>query len=137
MSEQNKTNKIPLWLSSKNVKELNQYVEESNCSSRNQFIEEAIKFYGGFIRTAEENQYLPIAIASALNGITGKTEDRLSKLIFKLSVELSMTMHILASTVEIDETTLRKLRAKCVKDIKATVGTINFEEIVKYQKRGL
>lgn len=48
-----------------------------------------------------------------------------------------MTMNVLASTAEIDEMILRKIRAKCVSDVRKTVGKIDFEGIVKYQNRGV
>lgn len=44
-----------------------------------------------------------------------------------------MMMNVLSATAEIDETTLKKLRAKCVMDVKGTLGKINFEDVYKYQ----
>jgi hypothetical protein len=54
-------------------------------------------------------------------------------LLFKLAVELSMTMHVVASDRGIGESELAKLRAKCVTDVKKSIGTISFDEAVKYQ----
>jgi len=45
-----------------------------------------------------------------------------------------MMMNVLASTAEIDETLLQKLRGKCINDVKKTIGSVTFEETVKYQK---
>ena len=105
-----------------------------DCRSRNEFIEKAIKFYDGYIRSADENQYLPIALSSAMNGIIHTSEDRIAKVLYKNTVELSMLMNILAATAEVDEDTLKKLRKKCAKEVNGTRGQITFEDAYRYQK---
>lgn len=136
MEKENKTNrnKIALRLYQEQIDKLDAYVRLSKASSRNQFIIDAIEFYGGFI-TSEKNTFLPNAIASSMVGIVDNSEDRIARIIFKNTVELAMTMNILAAIAEVDEDKLRSLRAKCIKDVKATIGQINFDEIYKYQKR--
>lgn len=136
MEKEKKTNrnKIALRLYQEQIDKLDAYVRLSKASSRNQFIIDAIEFYGGFI-TSEKNTFLPNAIASSMVGIVDNSEDRIARIIFKNTVELAMTMNILAAIAEVDEDKLRSLRAKCIKDVKATIGQINFDEIYKYQKR--
>ena len=126
--------KVPLRLSQEQLSKLDAYVKLAQTDSRNQFLLDAIEFYGGYI-SSEKNKFLPNAIASAMVGIVDNSEDRISRIIFKNTVELSMVMNILAAVAEIDENKLRALRAKCIKDVKGTIGQINFDEIYKYQKR--
>lgn len=126
--------KVPLRLSKEQLSKLDAYVKMAQTDSRNQFLIDAIEFYGGYI-SSEKNKFLPTAIASAMIGIIDNSEDRISRIIFKNTVELSMVMNILAAVAEIDEDKLRALRAKCIKDVKGTIGQINFDEIYKYQKR--
>ena len=121
-------------LSQEQLSKLDAYVKLAQTDSRNQFLIDAIEFYGGYI-SSEKNKFLPNAIASAMVGIVDNSEDRISRIIFKNTVELSMVMNILAAVAEIDENKLRALRAKCIKDVKGTIGQINFDEIYKYQKR--
>ena len=121
-----------IWLSPEIFDSLDSITERNNCRSRSELIENAIKFYDGYTRS-QENEYLPIALSSALNGIVKTSEDRIARVLFKNAVELAMMMNVLSATAEIDETTLRKLRAKCIKDVKGTLGKINFEEVYKYQ----
>lgn len=126
--------KVPLRLNQEQLSRLDAYVKMAQADSRNQFLIDAIEFYGGYI-SAEKNKFLPNAIASAMTGIIDGSEDRISRIIFKNTVELSIVMNILAAVAEIDEDKLRALRAKCIKDVKGTIGKISFEEIYKYQKR--
>lgn len=134
MAEKTERNKVPLRLSQEQLNKLDGYVKLSGASSRNQFLLDAIEFYGGFI-SSEKNKFLPTAIASAMVGIVDNSEDRISRIIFKNTVELAMVMNILAAVSDIDEDKLRSLRAKCIKDVKGTIGKINFEDIYSYQKR--
>lgn len=106
----------------------------ANCKSRNDFIEEAIKFYVSYLQNQNNNTYLTESVETAIRSSIQQTEDRLSKLLFKLSVELSMLMHIVAAGNEVDESTLRKLRGKCIQDVKASIGSVNFESILNYQQ---
>ncbi len=61
------------------------------------------------------------------------TEDRLPKLLFKQSVEMSMMMNIIDANFELSEDAVKKLRFKCIQFIKSSVDLINFEDIVKLQ----
>lgn len=62
------------------------------------------------------------------------SEDRLSKLLFKNTVELAMMMNVISATADIDTETLKKLRVKCINEVKRTNGKISFEEINKSHK---
>nr|WP_245590481.1 hypothetical protein [Aneurinibacillus terranovensis] len=45
-----------------------------------------------------------------------------------------MMMNILAANADVDETTLGKLRGKCVQDVKRSVGSVHFEDVYRFQK---
>lgn len=132
MEEQNKQ-RTTIWLTPKTFHQLDDMVKRGNCRSRSELIEKSLKFYDGYLRSTQENEFLPIALSSALTGIVKTSEDRIARVLFKNAVELAIMMNVLSATAEIDEDTLKKLRAKCVKDVKGTLGKINFEEIYKYQ----
>ena len=121
-----------IWLSPEVFQSLDVIAERNNCKSRSELIEKAIKFYDGYTRS-NENEYLPIALSSALSGIVKTSEDRIARVLFKNAVELAMMMNVLSATAEIDNETLRKLRTKCIKDVKGTLGKISFEDVYKYQ----
>lgn len=108
-------------------------LELANAKSRNDFIEEAIKFYVSYLNTEHNPSFLNETIESVIKSSIQLTEDRLAKVLFKLTVETSMMMNIIGASFEIDDATLDKLRVKCIKDIKSTIGTLNLQEIMKYQ----
>jgi len=45
-----------IWLSQNVMKELDNMSQKADCRSRSEFIEKAIKFYDGYIRSTDENQ---------------------------------------------------------------------------------
>ena len=133
MAEENKK-RFPLWIYPETQQKVKELYEKDNCRSQSEFIEKAIIFYSGYVSSKDNTKFLPIAITSALAGVVENSENRMARLLFKLAVEMSMMMNILASNAEIDESLLRKLRGKCVNDVKKSIGSVTLEEVVKYQK---
>lgn len=113
------------------VKEL---CSQDNCQSQNEFIEKAIQFYAGYVSGKDAMEYLPPALVAALRGTVQDSENRIARLLFKLTVEISMMMNVLAAGMEISDEDLRQLRARCVREVKQTNGRINFKDAIDYQK---
>lgn len=115
------------------VKEL---CPRDNCQTQNEFIERAIRFYAGYVSGQEAVEYLPPALASAIRATVKASEDRISRLLFKLAVEMDMMMNILAAGMELTDEDLRELRPRCVREVKETRGKVSFEDAWEYQKGG-
>ena len=107
-----------------------------NCQTQNEFIEKAIRFYAGYVSGKEANAYLPPTLVSALRSTIQATEERISRLMFKQSVELDMVMNVLAYGMEISDDTLRDLRGHCVQNVKKTNGAVTLEKAVEFQRGG-
>lgn len=105
-----------------------------NCQSQNEFIEKAIRFYAGYVSGQEAAAYLPPALVAALRGTLQDSEGRTARLLFKLAVEISMMMNVLAAGMEISGEDLKKLRARCVADVKKSNGSISLTDAVRFQK---
>ena len=133
MAEKNKK-KFPLWIYPETRQLVMDWYKKDNCQSQSEFIEKAIRFYCGYISAEEGVRFLPAAITSALTGMVDSLENRMARLLFKLAVEMAMMMNILAANAEVDETLLRKLRGKCIDDVKKSIGAVTFENVVRFQK---
>jgi len=123
--------KFALYLEPEIRERIDRMYKADNCFSRTEFIAKAVRFYLGYLDAHEDNPLLPAAISSVIEGRLDSFEDRLSRLLFKQTVELSMMMNILAYDIETDETALEKLRGKCVADVKRTNGRLTFREILR------
>ena len=96
--------------------------------SRREYIENAIRFYTDYQEVQGAQSLLPKEIITAIDGRLGMLEDRMASLMFKHSVELDMVCGLLSSAFEIDEESLRRLRAESVKNVKQTNGRISLEQ---------
>ncbi len=104
--------------------------EKDNCRSQNEFVEKAIRFYAGYTMANDASEFLTHTLAAAIHGTIGLSENRFARLLFKLAVEVSMMTNVLASGLEIGDDELRRLRGKCVGDVKRTGGRISFEDVI-------
>lgn len=109
-------------------------MEVDNCQSQNEFVEKALRFYCGYVSASNSLEVLPPLLASAIRGSIQDTENRIARLLFKMAVELDMTMNVVAGGFKVSDDKLEQLRARCVQEVKRTSGTITFEDAVKYQR---
>ena len=130
MSKSENTHKMTIRLSPLAKYRLEVGYQQDGSRSKNDFIERAVLFYLDHLE-AERNGTLPVAIQSAINGQLGMFEDRLSKLLFKQTVETDMALSALLAYLKIDPDSLKKLRAESVKNVRATNGRLTFEQKVR------
>lgn len=123
--------RIPLWLYPSAIGAVDAMFPGDNCKSRSEYIEKAILFYNGYLMSEKSEVYLSKMIASTISGTVKTSENRIARLLFKLSVEMCMMMNVIAETTDMGEGYLRKLRGKCVEDVKKSIGAITFDEIIK------
>lgn len=132
---QNKAkSRTAVWLYPETIKRMDDMLEKDNVKNRSEFIEKALQFYMSYLNSEDSTEYLSKVIVSAMQGLLRETESRHSGNLFRLSVEMSMMMNILAAGLEISDEDLRKLRGRCVNEVKKTKGKINLEEAVKFQQ---
>ena len=128
--------KFPLYIFPDTMEKVNMLYEIDNCRSKTEFMEKAIRFYCGYLlqNKPELVDYLAPQIATITEGIVKGTEQRLSRAMFKVAVELGAISHMLAAIHGIDDDTMIKLRALCTDEVKRINGIINFEKAVRYQR---
>lgn len=108
-----------------------EWYPKDNCQSQNEFIEKAIHFYVEHLSAQGSTRFLPSALVAALRATVQGSENRIARLLFKLTVEISMMMNVLAAGLEIDSTQLDALRWRCVQEVKKVNGTISFKDTLK------
>lgn len=113
---------------------MKQIYKQDNCESMNEFIEKAILFYTGYLSAEDNKTYLPNIVTSTLKGIVAESDNRHSRMLFKLAVEMAMMMNVIASSQNIDPVSLDRLRGECVKEVKRTNGSFSLNDAVDWQK---
>lgn len=111
------------------------YIRDSTVQNRTELIEDALRFYLGFLTTKKAEDYLLQSLSSVMTGTVQDSENRIARVDFKLAVELSKLAHVIAYTHDVDEEALHKLHLKCLDEVKRINGAIVFEDAYKYQKR--
>ena len=126
--------KSTIWFTPAVKEQVEANYRADNCGSQSDFVEKAVAFYLGYLSTQKAEAYLPYMLSEALDAKLNVLGDRIGRLLFKLTVEESMMMHILASDTDVDAPTLDRLRGRCVQDARRTNGEISFKDILKFQK---
>jgi hypothetical protein len=136
MKETNYENKkrSAMWLYPETYQKIDRNLELSDCKNRSDFLEKAVDFYIGYLSSQSSTTYLSKILLESISGTLKETENRQSANLFRLSVEMSMMMNILAAGLEISDEDLHKLRGRCVQEVKRNKGRINMEDAVKYQQ---
>ena len=134
MQENNNSNRIGVYINNELLVRCDAAMEKSNAESRSEFIREAIEHYIAVLNMKESSRVLTPALESVIGSKIALTEDRISRLLFKLGVEIAMMSNIIAATHDIDEDSLSALRRFCTNEVAAIGGKYSFEDAVEFQK---
>lgn len=111
------------------------YIADSTVQNRTELIEDALRFYLGFLTAQKAEDYLLQSLSSVMTGTLRDSENRIARMDFKIAVELSKLSQVIAYTHDVDEEALQKLHLKCVEEVRRINGAVDFENAYKYQKR--
>ena len=136
MDKTDKKVRFALYVNQSALDLVDEYFEKDNCFSKSEFIENAIRFYVSYLSSDTNIPYLSTVVMSMMDSLLKENTNRLSKLIFKLAVELAITMNVVAANQGVDKEVLKSLRGECIKEVKKTNGIFTFDEADNWQ-RGL
>ena len=125
--------KMAVYFHPETIMKSEQEYQEDNCASKTEFIEKAVKFYIGYLRQEEVNYLSPMITETVKAQIKG-TEQRLARLLFKVTVELGKLFHMTAALNDVDDEILKSLHAMCVTEVRKINGIIDYEDAVDYQQ---
>ena len=134
MQENNNSNRIGVYINNELLARCDAAMEKTNAESRSEFIRDAIEHYIAVLNMKESSRVLTPALESVIGSKIALTEDRISRILFKLGVEVAMMSNILAATHDIDEDSLSALRRFCTNEVAAIGGKYSFEDAVEFQK---
>lgn len=108
-------------------------LQQADARSRNEFVNQALKFYIGYLTSEKIENYMLSTISSVMHSTVKDSENRMARAVYKLAVETSKLSHVIAYSHGVDEDALRKLQAKCAEEVKKINGAVNFEDAYFYQ----
>ena len=127
----NEKKRFPLRLKAETMQKIEQWHTASNCRSKNEFVEKAVNFYADYLALNSDNQLLPKAVLSTIEGRLGLLEKNLSAATFNHAVELDMLVGIIGQSYQFSQNDLEKRRAQSVRNVKATNGRVSLEKCAR------
>ena len=128
-----KKEKFALYIAPSTLTLARQWYEQDNCGSISEYICKAIHYYSGYLANDRNPNYLPSIVVSTLKSIVRDSDNRQNRNLFRIAVELSMVMNILAAQEGISEIALDRLRGNCIAEVKKLNGVISMDTAVEWQ----
>ena len=126
--------KFATYLYPETLDKIKELYRGDDCSSKSEFIEKAVRFYIGYLTAEDKSNYLPNMFLSNMRAIAYESDNRVSRMLFKLAVEQAMMMNIMAANYDIEPGTLSRLRGSCVEEVKRLGGSFSMKDAVEWQK---
>lgn len=126
--------KFAAYLYPETLDKIRELYRGNDCSSKSEFIEKAVRFYIGYLTAEDKSNYLPNMFLSNMRAIAYESDNRVSRMLFKLAVEQAMMMNIMAANYDIEPGTLSRLRGSCVEEVKRLGGSFSMKDAVEWQK---
>ena len=126
--------KFAAYLHPETLDKIKELYRGDDCSSKSEFIEKAVRFYIGYLTAEDKSNYLPNMFLSNMRAIAYESDNRVSRMLFKLTVELAMVMNLIAANYDIDSETLERLRGSCVREVKRLNGSFTMDDAADWQK---
>ena len=125
--------KFAAYLYPETLDKIKELYRGDDCSSKSEFIEKAVRFYIGYLTAEDKSNYLPNMFLSNMRSIASESDNRVSRMLFKLAVEQAMMMNIMAANYDIEPGTLSRLRGSCVEEVKRLGGSFSMKDAVEWQ----
>ena len=116
--------------------DITELMETANATSRSDFVRQAVKFYCGYLRAGKATNYLSPVVVQAVKSEVESVERNLSRMLFKLAVEVGMQSHLVVATNEVQPDQLGAIREVCAKEIAETNGILTMERADEFQNGG-
>lgn len=97
---------------------------------RSTAIEEAIKFYYGFLSGQLSMDYLCGVYGKQIEAIVNSSANRLTSMLFKQAVETNMLTRIIAEDYGLSKDDYNKMRSKAVEAVKRSHGRVSLIDTV-------
>ena len=124
-----------VWLTNEAWEKVQNHYSDDNCSTQNEYVEKAIRFYTGYLSARDTGAYLPRVLADVLEGKLLIFGEKLGRSLFKLAVQDAVMANLLAADTDVDLETLETLTGTCAKRVMRTHGAMGFDDALKFQKR--
>lgn len=126
--------KYTIWMYPETWEKVKELYKEAGCPRKSDFIEQAVRFYVGYMTAENKANFLPNMFLSNMRSIVRESDNRNNRMLFKLAVEIAMVENILANLSKYDPLSVERLRGQCIEEVKGINGMMQFEDAVDWQE---
>jgi hypothetical protein len=98
-------------------------------------MERAIIYYLGYVNSENMLDYLSPTIMSSLKAASDENTTRITRILFKLAVEIAVMNNLYAASLDIDKEQIATLRQECEKEVRKLNGDFSLSDAIRWQKR--
>ena len=131
MEETKNAARIGLYIDTNLLSRCDASISLTDARSRSEFICDAIEHYIATLNVKGSSKVLTPALESVIGGKIAGTEDRISRMLFKLAVEVAVQNHLTAGRYQFEDGYLSELRDYCSQEVASTNGRMNLADIAK------
>ena len=131
MEETKNATRIGLYIDTDLLARCDAAIPLTDARSRSEFICDAIEHYIAVLTAKGSSKVITPALESVIGGRIAGTEDRISRMIFKLAVEIAVQNHLTAGRYQFEDGYLEELRDYCAQEVASTNGRMNLADIAK------
>ena len=127
--------KFPVYFTHEEMELIEMLYQRNDCRSKTEFVEHAVRFYCGYLMASDPatTDFLAPQLRQMTEGIVTGSEQKISRALFKVAVELAAISHMTAAVSDLNEQTMSRLRALCTEEVRESNGILNFEKAVRFQ----
>lgn len=96
------------------LEQIDGLLEQADVKSRNEFLNQALKFYIGYLTSEKIENYMLSTISSVMHSTVKDSENRMARVMYKLAVETSKLSHVIAYSHSLSGGGASGLRLDCM-----------------------
>lgn len=106
------------WIERRNAEYMHENLELANVRSENEFVNQALDFYIGFLKTKDTESYLLNTISSVLHSTIEMSEERIIKYVYKMAVEQAVLNRIIGIENRMTEQEFEEILEAAQREVK-------------------
>ena len=131
---ENRQTRFSLHISEETLDTAKALSKSNGCKSVSEYIEKAVDFYNAYLCNRRAPELISSETVDTLRKVLDKCEHARSSALFKLSVEISMLLNVIAATNDIEHEDLGRLRHACIEEVRRINGSVSLDNAIEWQK---
>lgn len=124
---QENVHRLSIRLSPEASEMMKQTMNADNCKSQNEFVENAVRFYAGYLASKNATEYLAPILSQVLNGTLTNFGANISRNLFRLAVEDAKTWILFSAVYGITPEDQEAVSRRALSEVKRLNGKLTYE----------